>query len=79
MYRRSKPDFVVMEGQSRGLIYIREGYGGGSGSDRGQKEERTEMQRNYSNHGVSEKIKYQAVTSLYESYLLAGSSSLFLT
>lgn len=37
------------------------------------------MHRNYSNQGVAEKIKYQAVTSLYESYLLAGSFGLFLT
>ena len=76
---RSKPDFVATEGQPRGLIYMGWERGGGNGCDENQKEERTEMQRNYSNQGVAEKIKYQVVTSLYENYFLAGSLSLFLT
>lgn len=47
--------------------------------DENLKEERIEMQGNYSNQGVAEKIKYQVVTSLYESYLPADSFGLFLT
>lgn len=35
--------------------------------------------KNYSNQGVTEKIKHQVVTSFYESNLLAGSFSSFLT
>lgn len=59
-----------MEGQPGGLIYmagVGVGGWGGSGCDKNQKEERTEMQRNYSNQGAAEKIKYQVVTSLHES------------
>lgn len=44
-----------------------------------QKEGRIEMQRNYSDQGPAEKISYQVVTSLFESYLLTGSFSSFLT
>lgn len=76
---RSKPDFVAMEGQTRGLIYMGWERGGGNGCDEDQTEERTVMQRNYSNQGVAEKIEYQVVTSLYEDYLLAVLLSLFLT
>ena len=76
---RNKPDFVAMEGQTRGLIYMGWERGGGNGCDEDQIEERTVMQRNYCNRRVAEKIKYQVVTSLYEDYLLAVSLSLFLT
>lgn len=75
----SKPGFAAMEGQPRDLIDMGWGWGWGNGCDKNQKAERIEMQRNYSNQGVAGKIKYQVVTSLYESYLLAGSFSLFLT
>lgn len=64
-----------MEGQPRGLTDM--GWGWGNECDKNQKAERIEMQRNYSNQGVAGKVKYQVVTSLYESYLLAGSFSLF--
>lgn len=74
----SKPDFAALEGQPRGLIYVGPERGEGNGREENQKEERIEMQRNYSNQGAAE-IKYQVVTSLYESYLLAASFSLFLT
>lgn len=74
----SNSDFAALEGQPTGLIYMGE-RGGGSGRGKNQKEKRTEMQRNYINQGDAAKIKYQVVASLYESYLLAGSFSLFLT
>lgn len=73
------PDFAALEGQPRGLIYMGPERGEGNEREENQKEETIEMQRNYSNQGAAEKIKYQVVTSLYESYLLAGSFSLFLT
>ena len=76
---QEQPDFVAMEGQTRGLIYMGWERGGGNGCDEDQTEERTVMQRNYSNQRVAEKIEYQVVTSLYEDYLLAVSLSLFLT
>ena len=76
---KSKPDFVAMEGQTRGLIYMGWERGGGNGCDEDQTEGRTVMQTNYSNQRVAEKIKYQVVTSFYEDYLLAVSLSLFLT
>lgn len=75
----SKPDFAALEGQPRGLIYMGPERREENGREENQKEEKIEMQRNYSNQGAAEKIKYQVVTSLYESYLLAGSFSLFLT
>jgi hypothetical protein len=51
----------------------------GNERDENQKEERRELPTSYSNQGLAGKIKYQVVTSLYESYLLAGLFSLFLT
>lgn len=70
---------MALEVQPRGLIYMGSERGGGNGCDKNQKEERLEMQRNCSNQGVAEKMKHQVVTSVGESYLLAGSFSLFLT
>jgi hypothetical protein len=74
----SKTDFAAMEGQPRGLICMESGRRGRT-CDETLKEERGELPKNYSNRGVCRKIKYQVVTSLYESYLLAGSFTLFLT
>lgn len=64
--------FLPMEGQPRDLICIESGRKRRV-CDENLKEERRERPRNDSNRGVCRKIKYQEVTSLYESYLLAGS------
>lgn len=74
----SKPDFAAMEGQPRDLICMESGRKRRV-CDESLKEEWRELPRNYSNPGVCRKIKYQVVTSLCESCLLAGSFSLFLT
>lgn len=74
----SKADFVAMEGQPRDLICMESGRKRRA-CDESLKEEWRELPRNCSNRGVCRKIKYQVVTSLYESRLLAGSFSLLLT
>lgn len=74
----SKADFAAREGQPRGLICMEPGRKRRL-CDEHLKEEWRELPRNYSNRGFCRKIKYQVVTSLYESYLLAGSFTLFLT
>lgn len=70
--------FAAMEGQPWGLICMESGRKGRVCNET-LKEEQGELPRNDSNRGVCRKIKYQVVTSLYESYLLAGSFTLFLT
>lgn len=66
------------EGQPRGLICMEPGRERRL-CDEHLKEEWRELPRNYSNRGVCREIKYQVVTSLCESYLLAGSFTFFLT